>query len=83
MNFIAWITFGILAGVIATLLEKESSGEKLTGAVVLGISGSVVGGIMANTIMGGSIVGFNMQSFFVAILGALVLLYLGQTERRT
>ena len=82
MNFIAWIVFGILAGAIANLIEKNPSSKKLSGAIILGICGSVVGGIIANTVMGASIVGFNMQSFLVAILGALGLLLLGERERR-
>ncbi|WKZ30365.1 MAG: GlsB/YeaQ/YmgE family stress response membrane protein [Candidatus Dojkabacteria bacterium] len=72
MNFIVWIIFGAIAGWIAnTFVFKEQSG--FLSNVVLGIAGSVTGGLLFEYFGGQGITGFNLYSMLVAVVGAIVL----------
>lgn len=74
MGIIAWIVFGLIAGVIAKLLMpgKDPGGFIIT--ILLGIAGAVVGGLIASAFGFGGVTGFNFGSFIVAVLGAIILL---------
>ncbi len=75
MSIIAWIIFGLIAGVIAKMLMpgKDPGGFIITG--LLGIAGAFVGGFVGNLIgLGGPVSGFNLGSMITAVLGAILLL---------
>ncbi|EAU5391459.1 TPA_asm: GlsB/YeaQ/YmgE family stress response membrane protein [Salmonella enterica subsp. enterica serovar Abortusovis] len=75
MGIIAWIIFGLIAGVIAKLLMPGRDGGGFILTCILGIVGAVVGGWLATMFgIGGSISGFNLHSFLVAVVGAIVVL---------
>ncbi|EJH4643095.1 GlsB/YeaQ/YmgE family stress response membrane protein [Salmonella enterica] len=75
MGIIAWIVFGLIAGVIAKLLMPGRDGGGFILTCILGIVGAVVGGWLATMFgIGGSISGFNLHSFLVAVVGAIVVL---------
>ena len=68
MGIIAWIIFGLIAGIIAKLIMPGRDGGGFFLTCILGIVGAVVGGWLATMFgIGGSISGFNLHSF----LGAL------------
>ncbi len=83
MNILAWIIFGLIAGVVANILDPSPSKGGIVGAMILGIAGALMGGFLANIIFGFSITGFNLTSFIIAILGSLLLLFLGRAVRGT
>jgi uncharacterized membrane protein YeaQ/YmgE (transglycosylase-associated protein family) len=74
MGIISWIVFGLIAGLIAKFLMpgRDPGGFIIT--IVLGVVGAVVGGFIANAIGFGGVTGFDLHSFFVAVVGAVVLL---------
>lgn len=77
MNWISWIFFGLIAGIIAKMLtpgSKKPQGCLVT--IVLGILGAVVGGYIGNHLGFGPVTGFNFRSFGVAVLGAVILLFI-------
>lgn len=83
MGIIAWIIFGLIAGVIAKLIMpgRDSGGFILT--CILGIVGAVVGGWLATMFgIGGTISGFNLHSFLVAVVGAILVLGVFRLLRR-
>ncbi|ECH1479335.1 GlsB/YeaQ/YmgE family stress response membrane protein [Salmonella enterica subsp. enterica] len=83
MGIIAWIVFGLIAGVIAKLLMPERDGGGFILTCILGIVGAVVGGWLATMFgIGGSISGFNLHSFLVAVVGAIVVLVIFRLLRR-
>ncbi|MEY0159484.1 GlsB/YeaQ/YmgE family stress response membrane protein, partial [Providencia manganoxydans] len=45
---------------------------------ILGIVGAVVGGVISNFFGKGKVDGFNFGSFVVAVIGAIVVLYLAK-----
>ncbi|EDY6568795.1 GlsB/YeaQ/YmgE family stress response membrane protein [Salmonella enterica] len=83
MGIIAWIVFGLIAGVIAKLLMPGRDGGGFILSCILGIVGAVVGGWLATMFgIGGSISGFNLHSFLVAVVGAIVVLVIFRLLRR-
>ncbi|EAA8524866.1 GlsB/YeaQ/YmgE family stress response membrane protein [Salmonella enterica] len=83
MGIIAWIVFGLIAGIIAKLLMPGRDGGGFILTCILGIVGAVVGGWLATMFgIGGSISGFNLHSFLVAVVGAIVVLVIFRLLRR-
>lgn len=83
MGVIAWIVFGLIAGVIAKLLMPGRDGGGFILTCILGIVGAVVGGWLATMFgIGGSISGFNLHSFLVAVVGAIMVLVIFRLLRR-
>ncbi|EDG3654352.1 GlsB/YeaQ/YmgE family stress response membrane protein [Salmonella enterica subsp. enterica serovar Muenchen] len=83
MGIIAWIVFGLIAGVIAKLLMPGRDGGGFILTCILGIVGAVVGGWLATMFgIGGSISGFNLHSFLVAVVGTIVVLVIFRLLRR-
>lgn len=81
MAIILWIIFGALAGWMASVLMKTNSGQGKMMDVVLGIVGAVVGGFLMGLIGQSGVTGFNLYSFVVAVIGAVVVIYLGRKMR--
>ncbi|TGC52034.1 GlsB/YeaQ/YmgE family stress response membrane protein [Salmonella enterica] len=83
MGIIAWIVFGLIAGVIAKLLMPGRDGGGFILTCILGIVGAGVGGWLATMFgIGGSISGFNLHSFLVAVVGAIMVLVIFRLLRR-
>lgn len=74
LGIIAWIVFGLIAGVIAKFLMPGNDPGGFIITILLGIAGAVVGGLIASAFGFGGVTGFNFGSFIVAVLGAIVLL---------
>ncbi len=75
MGIISWVVFGLIAGVIAKLLMpgRDPGGCIIT--MLLGIAGAFVGGFLYRLLTGREVFfQFDLGSFVVAILGAIVLL---------
>lgn len=73
MGIIARIIFGLIAGIIAKLIMPGRDGGGFFLTCILGIVGAVVGGWLATMFgIGGSISGFNLHSFPVAVVGAIL-----------
>lgn len=74
MGILSWIFFGLIAGAAAKFLMpgKDPGGCLIT--IGLGIVGAVVGGFIATRLGFGTVTGFNIGSFLIAIGGAMLLL---------
>jgi len=74
MGFLAWIVVGAIAGFIASRVMHASSG--LIVMIGLGIVGGLVGGWLATNVFEmGSVDGINVESIFIATLGAIVVIF--------
>ena len=84
MSLLGWAIFGLITGFVASRIVNRQ-GEGCIINIVLGIVGALVGGFIFSQIGGSSITGFNLYSMFVAIIGAIVVLFLYHmiTGRRT
>jgi uncharacterized membrane protein YeaQ/YmgE (transglycosylase-associated protein family) len=72
MGILLWILFGGLVGLAASLLT--GSGGGLIKDIIIGIVGAVIGGWIMSLISKTGITGFNIYSFLVALLGAVILI---------
>lgn len=72
MSIIIWIVFGAIVGWVASMIM--GSREGLVMDIIVGIVGSLLGGWIMNFFGKGGITGFNLYSFLVALLGAIVLI---------
>jgi uncharacterized membrane protein YeaQ/YmgE (transglycosylase-associated protein family) len=75
MSVLAWIVLGLFAGFMASNIVR-SSGQGSLLDIALGIVGAVVGGYLFSALGATGITGFNLYSMFVAIVGAVVVLWL-------
>ncbi|MBX9701081.1 MAG: GlsB/YeaQ/YmgE family stress response membrane protein [Acetobacteraceae bacterium] len=84
MSIIAWIILGLIAGFIASKI-MTGSGSGLVMNLVLGVVGALVGGFLVNILGGAGVTGFNLWSLLVAVLGAVVVLWIfgAVNSRRT
>jgi uncharacterized membrane protein YeaQ/YmgE (transglycosylase-associated protein family) len=83
MGFLSWIALGLIAGVLAKLIMPGPDGGGFILTTLLGIAGAFVGGFLASaTGIGAGIAQFDVRTIVVAIVGAVVLLFLYQALTR-
>lgn len=82
MGILLWILFGALAGWLASILMKTDWEQGTLLDIVVGIVGAVVGGFIMNFFGQPGVTGFNLYSLIVAVIGAIVLLFLVRALRR-
>ena len=75
MGILGWIILGGLAGWLASRLVR-GTGLGLLGDILVGIVGAVIGGFIIGALGGTGVTGFNLWSFVVALLGAILLLFI-------
>lgn len=76
MGLIGWIILGGLAGWVASMIMGNDKQQGLLGNIIVGIIGAGIGGFIVSMIGGEGITGFNIWSFVVALLGAIILIWL-------
>jgi uncharacterized membrane protein YeaQ/YmgE (transglycosylase-associated protein family) len=74
MGIIAWIVFGFIVGLIARAVVPGKQGMGFIMTTLLGVAGSLVGGLVASALTGGSATGFHATGFIGSLIGAVVLL---------
>ncbi|MFW5892860.1 MAG: GlsB/YeaQ/YmgE family stress response membrane protein [Bacillota bacterium] len=74
MGFLSWIAFGGLAGWLASKLTGDDEHMGLIENIAVGLVGAFLGGYIATRLGMGTISGFNLQSFIIAVIGATVFL---------
>lgn len=74
MGILSWIIFGLIAGALAKLLMPGRAPGGFIVTIVLGIVGASVGGLIGTSLGFGEVTGFNLRSFFIAIIGAVLVL---------
>ena len=80
MNLIAWVVLGLLAGAIAKAIVPGTQGGGWISTLVLGVVGAFIGGSLHTFIQTGSLAltapGLSIPGVFVAVLGAIIAIYL-------
>ena len=71
---IGFIVAGLVIGVLARLLRPGSQKLSLLWTLLLGLAGSVIGGVIANVLGTGGIFELNILGFIVAVISAVVLI---------
>lgn len=81
LGIIGWIIIGIVAGWLAEKVMGRSHG--LVTNLVVGVVGALIGGFVAQNLLGVPVGGFNIVTLIVAFGGAVLLLFLiGLMKRR-
>ena len=80
MGIILWIIFGAIVGFIASNIMGK--GQGLLWDIILGMIGAVVGGFIMNAFNQAGITGFNLYSLLVAVIGAVIVIYIGRMLRQ-
>jgi len=75
MSFVAWIVLGLISGFIASKIVNKS-GEGVILDIVLGIVGALIGGYLFQTFGMAGVTGLNLYSILVAVVGAVVVLFI-------
>ena len=75
---IGFIVFGLVVGVLARVLVPGKQHLSLGMTVVLGLIGSVVGGVVANALDTGDVFELNFVGSVVAVLASVVLIVAGE-----
>ncbi len=82
MGIILWIVFGALVGWIASLIMQTDGQQGTILNIVVGIIGAMIGGGWLMSFIGETgVTGFNLYSFIVALIGAVVLISIVKAVR--
>jgi uncharacterized membrane protein YeaQ/YmgE (transglycosylase-associated protein family) len=76
MGLITMIILGGAAGWLASLMTHASTGILMD--IILGVVGAIAGGLIMNFFGEPGITGFNVYSLVVAIVGAVLLIWIGR-----
>ena len=82
MNFLVWIIFGAIAGWIASIITGRNKKMGAIANIIVGIIGAFIGGYIMQLFGVQGVTGFNLPSLLVAIVGAVVLLFIVGLVRR-
>lgn len=74
MGIILWIIFGALVGWVASMVMGTNREQGAIANIVVGIIGALIGGFIARAFGAEGVSGFNLVSFLVALVGAVVLI---------
>ena len=82
MGILSWIIIGGLAGWAASMIMNTDAQMGALANIVVGIIGGLLGGFITSNLIGVGIDGFSIQSFLVALLGAVVLIAILKAIKR-
>ncbi len=71
---IGFIVFGLVVGALARLIKPGDQNLSILMTLLVGLAGSVIGGVIANLLGTGDIFELNLLGAIVAIISAVVLL---------
>lgn len=75
---IGFIVFGLVVGVVARAIVPGRQQLSIFTTILLGVVGSVVGGLVANALGTGDLMELNFLGAIVAILASVVLIVIGE-----
>ena len=81
LNFIAWLIVGLIAGALARLIMPGRDPMGIIATILLGIVGSIVGGLVSWAIWGADTRGFRPAGLLLSILGAILVLWIYRMTR--
>ncbi len=78
-DILGFLVFGLVVGAIARLLKPGKQGLSLVMTLLLGVAGSIIGGLVASFFGTGDIFELNILGAIVAIIAAVVLLFVAES----
>ncbi|WP_041933740.1 GlsB/YeaQ/YmgE family stress response membrane protein [Gloeothece verrucosa] len=87
MNIIAWLILGLIAGAIAKAIYPGRQGGGIFATTLLGIIGAFIGGTIVTLLQTGRFLltgaSLSIPGIFVAVIGAIIAIYLWGLMNRT
>ncbi len=83
MGVITWIVLGLIAGAIAKAIMPGKDPGGIIVTMLIGIIGAFLGGFLGSLITGTGLTGFSVWSILLAIIGALLLLWIYRMTTRS
>lgn len=74
MGIIGFLVAGLIIGALARLIKPGKQNLSLVMTLVLGVVGSLIGGIVASALGTGDIMELNVLGFIVAVIAAVLLI---------
>ena len=81
MSILIYIIFGAIVGWVASMIMGGANGLLID--IIVGIVGAALGGWIMDYFGKSGVTGFNIYSFLVALLGAVVLIAVVRALRRS
>jgi uncharacterized membrane protein YeaQ/YmgE (transglycosylase-associated protein family) len=81
MGILSWILLGLIVGALAKWIMPGPDPGGTIVTILLGIAGAFVGGYIATLLGLGTTNGFNLGSIAIAVVGALLLLWVHRRIR--
>lgn len=78
MGIIGFLVAGLIIGALARLIKPGRQHLSLIMTLLLGVVGSVIGGVIASALGTGSITELNVLGFIVAVIAAVLLIGLAE-----
>ena len=75
VNIILWLILGGVAGWLASLVMDTDASMGAVANIIVGIVGALIGGFLVS-LFGVSVQTFSLAGLLVAVLGAIVLLFI-------
>ncbi|HNP84984.1 MAG: GlsB/YeaQ/YmgE family stress response membrane protein [Chloroflexi bacterium SZAS-1] len=83
MSIIGWLVFGALAGWVASMIAGTNERQGCLLNIIVGIAGAFIGGFLYSLLTGNEFIAqFNITSFIVSVVGAVLLLFILTGVRR-
>lgn len=79
MGILLWIVFGIVAGSVAKAVMPGPDRLGVIGTILVGVAGAIVGGLIGAVSGSAGVIGFDLRSFLMAIIGSLAVLFCYRT----
>ena len=85
LSFIWWLIIGLIAGALARLIMPGRDAMSWLMTMLLGIVGSIIGGLVSWAIWGPDTTGrgFQPAGLILSVIGAIVVLWIWRMMRRT
>jgi uncharacterized membrane protein YeaQ/YmgE (transglycosylase-associated protein family) len=76
LSFIWWLIIGLIAGALARLIMPGRDPMGVIATILLGIVGSILGGLVSVAIWGSGPDGYRPAGLLLSVLGAILVLWI-------
>jgi uncharacterized membrane protein YeaQ/YmgE (transglycosylase-associated protein family) len=76
MGIISWIILGLIVGALAKWIMPGKDPGGIIVTIIIGVVGAIIGGFLSSLAGLGTVTGLNPSSIIIALVGALILLWL-------
>ncbi len=83
LSIALWLLFGAFVGWVGSRIMGTDSTQGTMDDILLGISGAIIGGLLADLLGFQQVNGITVYSFVVSVIGAIVVIAIGRALLRS